>query len=299
MKKLALTFLFFCLSLLSFGQQNYNQTIIKLAKVYDNFMFRNELTKTAKKDLEENVSKDFEFANKFIIETITSKNKILSNEFLSRPNENVLKQIYIIDKVRLNLIDEKRIEENKLIDSLIQKNIPSYEMLDNYYGMIFVSIGNKNQPFNLSKVDLKIDGYNLKDETEKAILYFNCMKMCGSSIWGYMNIPNPPNTKEALKYIKNFPKINGMPYYSYNDFYFPDFEMEIIKDKGMQRYKSYYINKLYETLLYHLICLNKEKRSEKEKDDLLLGSIMRKSNLYKYTEHKDILEDIFKRIENK
>ncbi len=70
--------------------------------------------------------------------------------------------------------------------------------------------------------------------------------------------------------------------------------MNIIKDKGIQNYKSYYIDKFYETLLFHWICLNNEGGSEKDKNDLLLGSILKENNLYKYTKYKDRLEDIFK-----
>jgi hypothetical protein len=70
--------------------------------------------------------------------------------------------------------------------------------------------------------------------------------------------------------------------------------MNIIKDKGKQSYKSYYLDKYFETLIFHLICLNKEGGSEKEKNDLLLGSILKERNLYKYTKYKDTLEDMFK-----
>jgi hypothetical protein len=120
------------------------------------------------------------------------------------------------------------------------------------------------------------------------------MSFCGSTIWGYMNVVKPPNTKKALDYIKMFPKINGRPYYQYNDFYFTDFNMILVEDIGMQSYKSYYLDKFYETLLSHLICLNKEAGSEKEKEDLLLGSILKERGLYKYTKYKETLEDIFK-----
>jgi hypothetical protein len=34
--------------------------------------------------------------------------------------------------------------------------------------------------------------------------------------------------------------------------------------------------------------------TEKEKNDLLLGSILKERNLYKFTKYKDTLEDIFK-----
>jgi hypothetical protein len=73
-----------------------------------------------------------------------------------------------------------------------------------------------------------------------------------------------------------------------------DFEMNIIKNKGLESYKGYYLDKYYETLLSHLICLSKEAGSEKEKNDLLLGSILKDRNLYKYTKYKETLESIFK-----
>ena len=172
--------------------------------------------------------------------------------------------------------------------------IATYELVDNYYGMLFTSVGNKNQPFNFSKVDFKLKDYNFKDDTEKGIFFLRCMRDCNAAIWGYMNIVKPPNTQEAFKNIKKYPKFNGQAYYQYTDFYFTDFEMNIVKDKGIQGYKSYYLDKYYETLLSHLICLNKEGGSEKEKNDLLLGSILKERNLYKYTKYKETLEDIFK-----
>ncbi len=175
-----------------------------------------------------------------------------------------------------------------------KKTIPAYELVDNYYSMLFVAVGNKNQPFDLSNIDLKLKDYNLKDDTENGILVLNAINFCGKLIWGYMNIVKPANTKKAYEYIKKFPKINGRPYYQYTDLYFEDFEMNIIKDKGIQSYKSYYLNKFYETLLYHLACLNNEGEKEKEKNDLLLGSILKESKLYKYTEYKETLEGIFK-----
>jgi hypothetical protein len=42
-----------------------------------------------------------------------------------------------------------------------------------------------------------------------------------------------------------------------------------------------------------LFCLIKEESTEKEKNDLLLGSILKESNLYKYTKLKNTLEQIF------
>jgi len=293
MKKSILIITIIFQTIICFGQVTESQKMYELGKLYKDFMFRNEPTKDRLIEIETDVPEGLFTATEFIIQTITTKNKLLTNKFLERPDDIVLKQIYIIRRINFNLGEEHQIDNNHLIDSLLNKDISVYELLDNYYGMLFVAVGNKNQPFNFSKIDLKLKEYNLKDETEKGILVLNAIHFCGTNIWGYMNVVNPPNTKKAYKYIKKFPKINGSPYYQYSDFYFPDFEMIIIKDQGMQSYKSYYLNKFYETLLSHLICLNAEGGSDEKINDLLLGSILRERNLYKYTKYKDTLESIF------
>ena len=294
MKKTTLNLLATFLTFLTFGQVTENSKMIELAKTYKDFMFRNEPTKDVLKDLKSDVPVNLKVATEFIAQSITTKNKLLSQPFISRPDDKVLKQIFIIRAINLNLREENQVDNDKLIDSLSSKELPTYELIDNYYGMVFTAVGNKNQPFDLSKTDFKMKEYNFKDDTEKGIMFLRCMDYCGKTIWGYMNVVKPPNTSKAYNNIKVFPKFNGLAYYQYTDFYFTDFEMNIVKDKGIQGYKSYYLDKYYETLLSHLICLNKEGGSEKEKNDLLLGSILKERNLYKYTKYKETLEDIFK-----
>ena len=293
MKKTTLTLLATCLTFLTFGQVTENQKMIELGKTYKDFMFRNEPTKEVLKDIKSDVPVNLKVATEFIVQSITTKNKLLTQPFLSRPDDKVLKQIYIIRAINLNLREENQIDNNKLLDSLSNKDIPTYELVDNYYGMVFTAVGNKNQPFDFSKVDFKFNDYNFKDDTEKGIFFLRCMRDCNAVIWGYMNIVKPSNTKEAFKHIKKYPKFNGQSYFQYTDFYFTDFEMNIIKDNGIQGYKSYYLDKFYETLLFHLICLNKEGGTEKEINNLLLGSVLKERNLYKYTKYKETLEEIF------
>jgi hypothetical protein len=286
-----------CISILTFGQPSENQKMIQLGKTYKDFMFRNEPTKQILKEIKSDVPESLKTTTDFIIQAITTKNKLLSQQYLSRPDDITLKQIYIIRAINLNLRKENSIDNNILIDSLSKKEIPTYELVDNYYGMVFTSIGNKNQPFNLSKTHFKMNEYNFKDDTEKGIMFLRCMDYCGKTIWGFMNVVKPANTSKAYANIKKFPDFNGQPYYQYNDFYFPDFEMKIIQDEDIQSYKTYYINKFYEILLSHLICINKEGGTQEEKNDLLLGSILKENNLYKYTQYKETLESIFKEQE--
>ena len=294
MKKTTILFLVMFLPFLCFGQLSENQKMIELAKVYKDFMFRNVPPKDILKNLKTGTSENLKVATEFFSQTVTSNNKLLTKPFLSRPDDKILKQIYIIREINYNLKEENQIDNAKLIDSLSKKVIPTYELIDTYYGLIFTAVGNKNQPFDFSKIDFKLKEYNLKDDTEKSILFLRCMDYCGSTIWGYMNIAKPVNTAKAYANIKKFPKFNGLPYYQFTDFYFTDFEMQIFDDQGIQSYKNHYLDKYYEVLLTHLICIHKEGGSEKEKNDLLLGSILKERNLYKYTQHKQTLEDIFK-----
>lgn len=296
MKKASLFLIAACISTIAYTQKTESQKLIELGEAYKNFMFVNDPTKEIIKGIKAEIPENLNFATDFIIQTISKKNKLLESAFLTRPGDEILKQVYIIREINLNMREETQVNNLQLIDSLMKRNIPVYELIDNYYEMIFTSVGNKNQPFNLSKTDFKLNDYNLKDETEKGIFVLKALSFCGTTIWGYMNIPKPANTKLAFEYISKFPKINGLSYYQYTNFYFLDFEITIDKANGPQSYKSYYLNKLYETLLYHLICLNKEGASEKEKNALLLGSILKEKNLYKYTSYKQTLEDIFKEV---
>ena len=109
-----------------------------------------------------------------------------------------------------------------------------------------------------------------------------------------MNVVKPPNYKKALQHINKYPKFNGQKYYQYLDFGFEDFEMEIVKDNGIESYKYYYVNKYYQTLIYHMRCLNQKNKYKKERENLLLGSILKEENYYKYSKDKETLDGLFR-----
>jgi hypothetical protein len=294
MKNKVLLLVFLFSSILNYGQDLNNEHIIELGKHYSNFMFRNSPPKSTLQELGKDYSENMKSALEFIKEVTIQKNNLLKVDYLTVPDTVTLKIIYIIDALHQNPHKKDSQEPLKLVDSLKAINIPYFELVDEYYSTLFTSIGNKNKPFNLSKINFKMKEYNLTNDKLKGIFYLRCMEFCGKQISGYMNIVNPPNTSEALKYIKKFPSFNDLKYYQYTDLYFEDFEMEILNDKGLQSYKNYFIDKLYSTLLSHLICLNKEQKNEEVIRDLLLGSILKDSSLYKHTSHKELLENIFK-----
>lgn len=270
-----------------------NNDLIELAKIYRNFMFRNSPTESTFEQLAEIKSPELINSTKFIKETITTGNKLTTEEFLKLPDESTLKYIYIIRRINWNIREEVPKNNNELIIEFSEKEIPRYELIDSYYDMLFSGVGNKNQPFDLSDVDFQMNKYDLKDDTEKGIFFLKAMDLCGTLIWGYMNIVKPPNYKKALPLIEKYPKFNGQPYYQYLDFGFPDFDMVIVKDKDKESYKSYYLNKYYDTLLSHLECLSQTKKDKEKRNDLLLGSILKEENYYKYSKKKDILDGLF------
>jgi hypothetical protein len=293
MKKI-LVILFIILTSWTYSQEN--EKLIDLGKAYKNFMFRTEPPKETIKRLKENTPLGLLKTSNFILETLRTKNNLLKTDFLKLPDSKTLKQIYIVRSINYNIRKEDQIDNNKLIDSLESKEIPRNELIDAYYDILFAGVGNKNQPFNLKNVNFELDDYNLENETEKGIFFLECMNLCGTSIWGYINVPKPPNYKEAYSLIEKYPKFNGLNYFEYTDLNFPDFEMVIDSDKGKESYKGYYINKFYETLLYNMICLKKGFGSEKEVEQLLVTSILKNQNLYKYSNNKDILESLFRTI---
>jgi|TARA_B110001469_G_C9559749_1_gene277667 hypothetical protein len=294
MKKIALLILVLISNIQLTNASEINGELIELAKVYRNFMFRNSATDYAFEKLEKINSSELQKTVAFIKETITTNNNLTTEKFLILPDEETLYQIYIIRRINWNLREENPKDNDKLILELRNKNVPRYELIDSYYSMLFSGIGNKNQPFDLSKIDFRIDNYELKNDTEKGIFFLKTMQFCGTTIWGYMNVVKPPNYKKALQYINNYPKFNGQQYYQYLDFGFEDFEMEIEKDKGIESYKHYYINKYYQTLLYHMMCLNQKKKYKKKRENLLLGSILKEKNYYKYSKNKETLESFFR-----
>jgi hypothetical protein len=287
-----LTAVVVCFTLLSFGQDAPNDKLTDLAQAWSSFMFRNNPPKGFAKDLKSGMPENLQLIADFVGQTITPDNDLLKDKYLTLPDAASLKNLFIIRAVSNNAREEYKIDNNKLIDSLKAADISKNELVSNYYEVLFIAIGNKNKPFNMSRVNFNLNNYNLSNETEKGIFFLECMTLCGTTIWGYMNVVKPPNTATAYDYIKKYPKFNSLNYYQFTNLYFPDFETEI-NDKR-ESYKAFYLDKYYELLLNHLTVLQEEGAKEETINDLILGSILKDRALYKYSKKKDRLEKILK-----
>ena len=278
-------------SQISSGQ--INDGLIELGKAYRQFMFRNNPPSEFLKGLEKYDSTDLACAAKFIREVIRENNSVLSEIYLKRPSDKDLKYLYIIVHVNYNLRKDNPVDNNELINEFENKDILTQDLVDNYYSMLISGYTNKVKPFDMSKVNFDLNSYGLKDDTEKAIMFLEIMRLCGAQIWGYINIAKPPKYELALEYINKYPRFNSLPYYQYLDFNFPDFKINIESPEKVQSYKDYYINKYYETLLNHLTCLNETNQGNEKIYDLMLGSILKEEAFYKYSKDEKKLKKLF------
>ncbi len=271
--------------------------IIELGKIYRNYVFQNNPNELTFNKIDQINSSELEITKLFIKECISAKNKLTSVKFLKLPDEQTLLNLYLIMKVNANVRKKEPKDNIGLITEWKSKNVHRYELVDNYYRMVFTGIGNKNQPFDLSNTDFIIDNYNLADDTEKGIFFLTAMNLCYYQIWGFINVVKPPNYKKAKESIDKYPKFNGQEYYKYLSFGFSDFKMQIEKDKEIESYKNYFINRFYMTLIYHHQCLNNKRRTRKEAGNLVLSSILKEKNYYEYSKNQEYLNGLFRTME--
>jgi len=291
----------FIVLLLAFSNISYSQTInqelILLAQIYRSYHFSNTPSTSVFDQLRTIKNDDLKIPSEIISELIKTNNQIATKKYLTKPDASTLKNLFIIRSINWNMHEADPIDNNKLIDSLNNSNTDYLELLSCYYGMVFTAVGNKNQPLDMSNVNLNLSDYNLENDEEKGVFFLESMDTFGMYIWGFMNVVKPPNYKKALDVIKNYPKYNGEPYYQFQNLNFKDFELTIDKREPKKSFKKYYINKYLNTLLYHSLCLSQKKKDKDEKEKVMLGSIMRNESYYKYSDNPEIFQQIFKKIE--
>lgn len=281
----------------AFGQNdNYKKELIQLAKIYRNFHFRNTPPQDVFNQLNSISSADLLISKDFIAELIKLNNSIATKKYLNKPDSTTLQSLYIIRGINWNMHEADPKDNLIVIDSLLNGKTDYYVLLSCYYGMIFTAVGNKNRPFDMSSMNFTLWDYNLENDTEKGIFFLESMGTFGTLIWGYINVPKPPNYKKALKYIDKYPKYNGQPYYQYLDLNFNDFKLTTDKRKPKESFKKYYLNKYMNTILYHSLCLSQKKKYKEKRYDVLLGSIIKNDSYWQYSENPEIFEQIFKKV---
>lgn len=196
----------------------------------------------------------------FLTELNKRKNKIIDNEFLTKPNMNTLVGHYLHKKLIWNSYNGPHIEIKKLsCAKVIRKelrNLPTQnELLMHYYLSIFSDVLNKQKPMNLGTVDIDLDKLNLENDTEKAILFLAAMRNLGMQVSSYCTTKYPKNCLKARTYVENMPTFDNVPFYDFELPKFDDFLIEVDKRYPKMSFTERYVPHFVIAKVGYIKCL--------------------------------------------
>lgn len=285
--KLIVTIFFLTIAIIAKGQSlNKTDEIINLAKFYRGNHGLSGISNT-NSFFSKYHGTEFELVAKFIQESTGNQNGVIENEFLIRPDSTTLRLFHTIIMVNYNMYESKPEDNDKVVERNLKTHISVYEQIQQYYGSLFISVINKNRPFDYSSRNWDLDSLGFKDDKEKAVFFLVFMDKLGSQISSYHTAMRGPNWDGIEKYVVLLPKINGKNYYEFDAFYFEDFKMSIYKKD--QYFKEYYLPKFYDILVGHLLMMEQKKFEWKETTQFLLTSILSQKQYYEYCNHMDVI----------
>lgn len=283
--------LLFCGQILVGQEAIEKQELLFLAKVYKENHAGNPTNEVLLK-LKSIKSPNLEGTRLFLSESILKNNSIATHKYLTKPDSSTLENLYIIRGLTWNMYSLNKSDKTFGIDSLLNQKTKYNELLANYYSMLFISVSNKNEPFDMSDVNFNMNDYGLTNLEEKGIFYLESMKSFGSLISGYFSF-DPPKYKSALSYISKFPKYNGDYYYNYVELDFEDFDF-LYSSNLKESYKKCLINELMITILNHCISVYLEGDITKM-NEIFSNSIIKNQEYWGYSESPEIFKEIFQR----
>jgi len=270
------------------GQElNTVNEIVKLAKIYRGNHGLSGLDESSDSIFSKYKGTKFENVSDFIQELTKSKNRIIEPEFLKKPDSITLKLFHTIIMVNYNMYESKPDDNEAVAKKYLKKDIIQNEQIQQYYGSLFVSVINKNRPFDYSKQDWNLDQLGFENDKEKAVFFLVFMDKLGSQIYNYHTAMRGPNWDGIEKYVQLLPTINGKNYYEYDAFYFKDFKMTIYKQN--RYFKEYYLPKFYDILVGHILMMEQKNFDKKEINKFLLTSILSQGQYFEYCNRMDVI----------
>lgn len=271
------TILFLSITILSFGQEKSDfDNLVKLGEIYsgnsttgDNF----------KNSVEELRTPGLNHIIDALIAVRRGDKKFLTKDFLSKPSDQELKYWYVLREIHYNRQSknsEPR-QAKEIAKEILQKDIDSRWLLDNYYYRIHSGIAKMFNDKDLSKYDIDINDYGLENDTEKAILFF---AISNSLTEKFKVLQMMKNYDKLLEFVNKLPTFNGKPYYEYTSFDFEDFEW--IGYNKTESYKERHLGNLYSSLSGHFSALAEKEKKDKMRN-LYFNSILFIPDYFKYS----------------
>ncbi|MGC3943100.1 MAG: hypothetical protein QM762_00950 [Chryseolinea sp.] len=218
--------------------------------------------------------------------------KLLTKRFLTKPGQQELRYWYVIREIHYNrnATDKAPRPNREVAMDVLQQDIDERWLLDNYYYRILNGIAMLFNKTDLSSGNIDLNVLSLKDDTEKAILFF---ALCDALITRFQVLQMVKNNDKLLEFASRLPSINGLPYYQYTAFSFEEFDW-IGYDKS-KPFKQTKLSHLYSCLSAHFGALIAKGENEKARD-LYVKSILSRPEYFKYA---GTLEPTLKELYNK
>lgn len=272
------TILLLSITMLSFGQKNTDfDNLVKLGEAYSNNV--NATGKDFKKEVDKLRAPGLNHIIDALLAVGKGDKKLLTKEFLSKPSEQELKYWYVLREIHYNNQSKNpgpRPNE-EIAKETLDKDIDSRWLLDNYYYRIRGGIAKMFNDKDLSKYDIDLEGYGLKNKTEKAILYF---AISNSLTQRFRVLQMMKNDDKLIEFADKLPTFNGKPYYEYTSFDFEDFEW-IGHDKT-ESYKDRHLGSLFSALNGHFSAFAEKEKTD-EMRNLYFKSILFIPEYFKYS----------------
>src|SRR5690554_6894243 len=146
--------------------------LVQLAEIYSND--DNGLNKDFVPSIEKLRTKKLNHIIDALILISKGDMKILSPEFLTKPDSTELKYWYVIREIHYNNNSEnKKFTSEEIANKVLNEKIDEKWLLANYYYRLHGGFAKIFNDGDLSSLNFNLDEYGLKNEVERAILYFN------------------------------------------------------------------------------------------------------------------------------
>lgn len=217
--------------------------------------------------------------------------KILEPSILSRPNNEELIMWYVIREIHYNRVSKTKTPRDPIVvaNEVLSQKIDERLLLDNYYYRIHGGIGTLFNDADLSKINIEMEALGFKNQTEKAIFYF---EFIDALVGGRFKVlASLKKNDRIIEFSNKLPTINGKQYFSYKDFDFEDFDW--IGYEKTESYKEFHINSLYEVLIPQFIAIGE--KDKKQGQEMYFSSILYEPKYFKFSKAKEDLEYVFEK----
>lgn len=217
--------------------------------------------------------------------------KLLTNEFLTKPNNTELMYWYVLREIHYNNVSEdKKPRPNHIVaKEVLESDIDERWLLDNYYYRIRGGIAKLFNDADLSEYNFDLNSYGLENETERAMLYF---ALTDAMTQRFKVLQMLKKSDKLLEFAGKLPDFNGKPYYEYTAFDFEDFDW-IGYDKT-ESYKQRHIGNVFQSVNGYFSAFAEKKDNENMRN-VYFKSILSEP---KYFEFSGEMESDLKEIYN-